>query len=116
MRARTCSTMSPNGRERASERSRAEEAERRGRAVVGEDLGRELAAAMRGEDLAQDQPIIGGDREIDALLEARRIEAGPAAEDAAAIHPAAQHRHEPGPAMVGAVALVRAKAPAELAG
>src|ERR1700730_18572773 len=59
---------------------------------AGEDL-RELAvveAQVAFEDCGEDHTVVGGDREVTALIELRRREAGPVAVDTAAADAAAQ--------------------------
>src|SRR4029077_16904010 len=82
---------------------------------TGEDL-RELAVVEAEgalEDGGEDHTVVGGDREVAALIELRGRETGPIAVDAAADDAAPQYPDDVAVAVIGAAIAILPNRPAE---
>ena len=69
---------------------------------------------MVGNCLAQDSAEIGGEREIAAFVELRRVKARPAPIDAAAAYRAAENKHHVSVSVIGAAIAIFPCCPAKL--
>src|SRR5690348_15979844 len=85
-----------------------------GRGVAGEELREAGVAEAGGADLGENVAIVGGDLEVQALVELVGVAAGPLGEDPPAGDAVAHHEHDVAVAVVAAQAAVLGEAAAEL--